>query len=235
MNNKLKKILWITFLAVLIPVLIVITINLHMINYSAKYIEEDITTLNEVMDSPAQTVIVFGAYVYDSGQPCPMLEDRILTGLEVFNSEIVDKVLLSGDHGTRGYDEVNSMKNYTFKQGLEQCDIFLDHAGFSTYDSIIRARDVFKVESAVLSTQNYHLTRAVYIARKSGIDAYGVKADLRNYPKREMARYLLREWLARIKDFFYVNVFKPDPVYLGDEIPITGDSYASYDKPEDLK
>lgn len=234
MRKKLKQALMILLLLILIPTLIIVGINIHMLNFSSKYIVSEKKELLTITEINFQTVIVLGAYVYENGQPCPMLEDRLIQGLNTLESALTDKIILSGDHGTRGYDEVNAMKNFVFEQGIEKEYVFLDHAGFSTYDSIIRAKEIFNVESAVISTQKYHLTRAVYIARKSGIDAYGISADLRIYPRSEMTRYILREWLARTKDFFYVIFIKPKPTYLGDKIPITGGSDYSYDMPDDL-
>jgi len=234
MSKKLKLIFIIILQITVISVFYVAGINIHMINYSSKYIADDIKELSEIVNGSVQTVIIFGAYVYDNGQPCLMLEDRLLTGIKTFESGIAERIILSGDHGTRGYDEVNAMKTFTLDQGISKEVVFLDHAGFSTYDSVVRASEVFQVKSAVLSTQQYHLPRAVYIARKNGIEAYGIAADQRNYPKSEMMRYILREWLARVKDFFYVNILKPEPVYLGAVIPITGGSDSSYDMPDDL-
>ena len=234
MNKKLKQLILILLIITVVSALIVAVINIYMINYSAKYIVNNPNDLSNTVIDSFQTVIVFGAYVYDNGQPCPMLEDRLLTGFNTLETGITDRIILSGDHGTRGYDEVNAMKTFIFEHGIDKETVFLDHAGFSTYDSVVRASKIYQVESAVLVTQRYHLTRAVYIARKNGIEAYGISSDLRNYPKREMMRYIFREWLARTKDFFYVNVFKPNPVFLGDEIPITGGSEPSYDMPEDL-
>jgi len=237
--NWMKKVLFKTlviFLFLLIALVIAgFGINIHMLKYSNKYIASDTDGLKQLAGDDIQVAIILGAYVYDNGQPCPMLVDRLLTGIAVYNEQLTGTILLSGDHGTRGYDEVNAMKIYVFNKDIPKEDVFLDHAGFSTYDSIIRSLKIFEVEKAVISTQEYHLARAVYIARKSGIKAYGIKADLRNYPKSEMSRYIVREWLARIKDFLYINVFKPDPVFLGDKIPITGSSDASYDKPDDMQ
>ncbi|MDX1357856.1 MAG: ElyC/SanA/YdcF family protein [Clostridia bacterium] len=234
MKNIVKKVFKLVIIIILVVAIVGFFINIHMVNYSKKYIAVDINDLYQSMQKGSQAVIVPGAYVYDNGQPCPMLADRLLSGLAVYNSGMADKMLLSGDHGTRGYDEVNAMKSFVFAADVPAGDVFLDHAGFSTYDSIIRAGKIFDVETAVISTQEYHLTRAVYIARHSGIEAYGIRADLRRYPRSEMARYTLREWFARIKDFIYVRILKPDPVFLGDKIPITGSSSPSFDKPEDL-
>ena len=129
------------------------------------------------------------------------------------------KLLLSGDHGKEGYNEVGTMKDYILKNSdIKEKDIFLDHAGFSTYDSIYRAKDIFKVESAIIITNEYHLPRALYLAEKLGIDAYGYTSDKREY--YYMDAYKKREKIAQLKDFLFVNVLKPEPKFLGDSIPV---------------
>ncbi|MBN2557354.1 MAG: YdcF family protein [Clostridia bacterium] len=210
-------------------VLFVAAASAHVFTYSSEFIYKDIKELESAMQGKAGAVIVFGAYVYDNGNPSPMLEDRLTTGISVYENEMAAKILLSGDHGTRGYDEVNAMKKFVLGHGTDPADIFLDHAGFSTYDTVSRAVLIFGIEKAVLSTQEYHLSRAIYIARKSGIEAYGIAADIKNYPRGEMRRYLVREWLARAKDFVYVNILKPGPVISGDPIPIDGDGRLTHD------
>ena len=110
------------------------------------------------------------------------------------------------------------MKDYIMKDNIDEKIIFMDHAGFSTYDTIYRAKEIFKVNKAVIVTNEYHLPRALYIARKLGIEAYGVKSDLREY--QLMSTYKKRETLAKLKDFMYVNILKPEPKFLGGDIPV---------------
>ena len=127
---------------------------------------------------------------------------------------------MSGDHGREDYDEVNVMKSYAVENGVPDSDVFMDHAGFSTYDSIYRAKAVFEADSIIIVTQKYHLYRALYIAERLGVNAVGVSADLDDYSgqlKRD-----LREIAARDKDFFSC-LFKPEPKYLGEKIPVSGD------------
>ena len=126
-----------------------------------------------------------------------------------------DRFLVSGDHGTKSYDEVNAMKDYLVENGASADCVFMDHAGFSTYESMYRARDVFKAQKVLIVTQKYHLYRAVYIARQLGIEAYGLDREELKYPITNN----IREAAARVKDFFYC-IAKPEPTYLGEEIPI---------------
>jgi SanA protein len=154
-----------------------------------------------------------------------MLADRLETAVELYKSGKVDKLLLSGDHGQTTYDEVNAMLAYVRQRGVADEDAFTDHAGFSTYDTMYRARDVFEVRSALVVTQGFHLTRAVYTARVLGIDAVGVAADRRPYAGER--QLIVRDWLARVKAFFQLHVTRPEPRYLGPAIPIDGDGRAT--------
>ena len=134
---------------------------------------------------------------------------------------------MSGDHGQDEYDEVNIMKEFAIEKGIPSEDIFMDHAGFSTYESIYRAKEIFGAKKIIIVTQKYHLYRALYIAKTMGIEAYGVGADPRQYVgafNREV-----REILARNKDFAKC-IFKPKPTYLGDPIPINGNGDDTNDK-----
>lgn len=178
-----------------------------------------ILSLDEAANLDADAILVLGARVWDSGKPSGILEDRLITGIAVFESGASDRLLMSGDHGQADYDEVNAMKTYAMDAGIPSGSVFMDHAGFSTYESLYRARDIFAVKTVVIVTQRYHLYRALYIAERMGLTAYGVAADLREYSG--MPWFEAREILARCKDFFY-TVFMPLPTYLGAEIPITG-------------
>ena len=186
----------------------------------------DISESNEL--EKAQCVLVLGAHVYSEERLSAVLQDRVDYAIELYEQGKADKLLFSGDHGRTEYDEVNAMLNYAVSKGVPQEDIFLDHAGFSTYESMYRARDVFCVTDVIVVTQSFHIFRAVYIARKLGLNAVGVFSDPRNYLYDDYND--LRESLARVKDFFYVNLLRPEPAYLGEQIPITGDSELTHDK-----
>lgn len=173
--------------------------------------------------SHAQTAIVLGAFVSPKGELCPMLEDRVETAIGLFKAGKVDSLLMTGDHGKVDYDEANAMKRYAEKKGVPSDRIFTDHAGFNTYDSMVRAKQVFGVETAVVVTNGFHLERAVFLAQSQGIRAEGVVADLRPY----VYYYSHREFLARCKAVLNTYILRPDPRFLGPAIPITGDSHAS--------
>lgn len=175
---------------------------------------EDATTLENV-----DCIIVLGCQVKSDGIPSHMLEDRLRRGVELYHAAAAPKLLMSGDHGRTDYNEVGTMKQYAIDNGIPSADIFMDHAGFSTYESIYRAKYIFEAERVLIVTQEYHLHRALFIAQQLGVDAYGVNADYRTY-YGQFARDV-REILARCKDVFTTS-FRIPPTYLGDTIPIDG-------------
>jgi SanA protein len=177
-------------------------------------------------DAPnAQVAIVLGARAWGT-TPSPMLADRLDIGIELYKAGKVPKLLLSGDHGTTAYDEVNTMRAYVLARGVPPADVFTDHAGFSTYDTMYRARDVFQVKRALVVTQGFHLARAVYTARALGLVVTGVPADQHDYPGVTL-QLTMRDWLARVKAVLQLHVLHAGPRFLGPPIPITGDGRAS--------
>jgi len=225
-TSMIKKLTQLFFLLGMLAILLVAAANLTILAAADAYI------LEEGVDAPrASAVIILGARVYPSGRLSPMLEDRVRTGQALYEAGYAPKILLSGDHGQENYDEVNAMRRYLLGHDIPPEDIFLDHAGFSTYESMFRAEYVFLVEDALIVTQAFHLARAVYTARTLGIDAVGVVADRRDYSTRDLTRLQLREILARTKAFLDLHFLKPDPTFLGDPIPISGDGRQTWDEP----
>lgn len=194
--------------------------------YVKNNVKDRIITAEEAsVITDTDCAVVLGAGVRN-GKPTPMLRDRILTGIALYENGAVPKIIMSGDHGREDYDEVNVMKDFAMEAGIPDGDIFMDHAGFSTYETLYRAKKVFEADKIIIVTQKYHLYRALYIAEKLGIEAYGVPADLQDYAgqfKRDM-----REIAARIKDFA-TCIIKPEPTYLGDTIPVSGDGSLTND------
>lgn len=213
---KVLKKMMITLICIL---LIILCGALVIVNNVQAKGEKRIVT-RDTLPEKVDAIIVLGAGVKADGTPSDILTDRISTSLDILNMGVEGKLLLSGDHGRVGYNEVGAMKQYVLDNSdIEEKDIFLDHAGFSTYDSIYRAKDIFKVESAIIVTNEYHLPRALYLADKLGIDAYGYTSDKREY--YYMDAYKNREKIAQVKDFLFVNILKPEPKFLGDSIPVS--------------
>lgn len=165
-------------------------------------------------------ILVLGCQVKADGVPSHMLEDRLRRGVELYQANAAPKLLMSGDHGQVNYNEVGTMKQYAIDAGIPSSDVFMDHAGFSTYESVYRAKEIFGVQRMIIVTQEYHLPRALYIAEQMGIEAYGVSADYRTYfgqVKRD-----IREVLARCKDMI-TTTWNVPPTYGGEFISIHGD------------
>ena len=177
-------------------------------------------------DAPhAQVALVLGAQVREDGSMSGMLADRVAVAAELYRAGKVDRVLVSGDHGRADYDEPNTMKRALVKAGVPAEDVFTDHAGFDTWDSVVRARKVFKVESALVVTQGFHAPRAVWLAKRAGLDAHGVVADVHAYG-RQGQKSQIREVFARVKAVGSATV-GVEPRFLGPSVPITGDASAS--------
>ena len=185
-------------------------------------------SLEEASDFEADCIVVLGAGIRDDGSPTWMLEDRIKIGDKLYQNHAADKIIMSGDHGRENHDEVNTMKKYAINEGIPSEDIFMDHAGFETYDSLYRARDIFGAKKVIIVTQEYHLYRALYIADRLGLEARGVTADLRFYSKK-MVYWKFREYLARVKSFIKCIV-QPEPKYLGDTIDLSVSGDVTNDK-----
>ena len=222
MREEVLKYGIIVIFVIVVIAVIVLGINLYVRLTTKKQIikEDEYSNLSNV-----DCIIILGAGIWGD-KPSPMLEDRLLEGIKLYQNNVSEKIIMSGDHGKKEYDEVNIMKNYVVERGIPSDDIFMDHAGFSTYESIYRAKDVFQAKKIVIVTQKYHLYRALYIANKLGIEAYGVGSDPRQYVGATIRK--IREILARNKDFIKC-IFKPKPTYLGDIIPISGNGDVTND------
>ncbi len=218
-KKKTKKKLLISIFLLIVTGLLALAFTLVINLYVKVSVKDKIITEEKAASIDADCILVLGAGVWNNGNPSAMLEDRLLQGVKLYKNGASDRLLMSGDHGRKEYDEVNVMKQFSIDRGITSEHIFMDHAGFSTYESIYRARDIFEAKKIIIVTQKYHLYRALYIADKLGIDAYGVASNPRRYAGQ--MRMSFREILARVKDFFNV-IIKPEPTYLGEQISISG-------------
>jgi vancomycin permeability regulator SanA len=196
-----------------------------LVDLTVQRVSEPLLRLVETADR-ADCIIVPGALVLGS-RPSAMLQDRLDRALELYRAGVSDRILVSGDHGRTDYDEVGAMRAYLMDKGVPAEHIFMDHAGFDTYDTLYRARDVFLVRKAVVVTQDFHLRRALYIGSRLGLEVQGVSSDLRAYPRARY--YRLREFPARFKAFLDCVVFRSEPAFLGDTIPIGGSGLETVD------
>lgn len=221
----MRKMIIHLLILIIILVSIVMGINGYVILSTKNRIinQDDAENLSNV-----DCILILGAGIWGD-KPSHMLEDRLLQGIELYKNGVAPKIIMSGDHGRAEYDEVNVMKKFAIDRGVSSEDIFMDHAGFSTYESIYRAKEIFKCNKIVVVTQKYHLYRGLYISKKLDIECYGVGADPRKYAGQFMRE--IREIAARDKDFVKC-IFKPKSTYLGETIPVSGNGDITNDKQE---
>lgn len=209
-----KKIIIFISLIILIITIMTLFINIHMVDGT----KNQIIGINKLKGN-YDAIIVLGCRV-NGDSPSLMLAKRLDKGIDVYN-KLHTKIILTGDHGQNKYDEVNVMRDYLISSNIDSSDIFLDHAGFNTYDSIYRAKYVFEAKKVIIVTQEYHMYRALYLANSLDLEVVGVIAD--DIPQKGiMLKNEVREILSRDKNFF-LGIFKPKSKYLGEVIPLNQD------------
>ena len=227
----MKKIM----IVILICAAVVLGINFYVIaagagsiacTFSSETMDISSDEAAQLKSADADCIIVPGAQVIGD-KPSPVLKDRLDAAVELYKKGFAPRILLSGDHGQVEYDELRAMSDYVTDAGVPGKDIFLDHAGFSTYETMYRARDVFCVKKAIIVTQKYHLYRALYIGKCLGLKVCGAASDQRKHSGQIMRS--AREVAARDKDFFQC-IIKPEPTYLGNKIPISGSGVSTHEE-----
>ena len=169
--------------------------------------------------------IIFGAGI-NGDKPSKYLKDRLDAGIKLFKAKKINKILLSGDNGSDAHDELTVMKIYCFKNGIDTTKIYIDYAGFDTYSTMFRAKNIFKIDKAILITQEYHLNRAIYIGNNLGIESIGFSANQGEYRNYNYVRF--REYFSICKSVIDV-IRNREPHFLGTEININGVSNYSKD------
>jgi vancomycin permeability regulator SanA len=223
----LKKWIRRTFIVFISFCLLVGVAALSMNLYVIKSVDENILSVEDASKlENVDCVIVLGCGINSNGTPSDMLRDRLNFAIELYKNGGAPKLLMSGDHGRVGYNEVGVMKQYAIDKGVPSEDIFMDHAGFSTYETMYRANEIFEASKVIVVTQEYHLYRGMYNAEKMGMETYGVASDVYWYQNKAYRE--IREAIARCKDFLWC-VFKPEPTYLGDSIPVSGNGDSTND------
>ncbi len=201
----MKKIFKYILIVLIVIILVPVIINFYVI-LSTK---NRIVSGNSELLTDIDYIVILGAGIR-RGKPSPMLEDRLKTGISLYNNDISNKILITGDHMNDDYDEVTVMKNYLLEHGIPEEDIITDNYGISTYDSIYRVKNVYKSNKVVIVSQRYHLYRALFLSDNLDLESYGVEADLRYYYGQWYRE--IREILARNKDFIK-GIIKPKAVY----------------------
>ena len=166
----------------------------------------------------ADAIMILGASVVH-GDPSPILAERAGTAIALYKAGASKKILVSGDDGENNYDEVTPVLNYLLAHGVARSDIYLDHAGFDTYSSMYRARQVFGARSLLIPTQDFHVPRAVFVARMLGIKASGVTANGGKFS--DYIREIPATWKALLD-----LLAGREPKYLGAPVPLAGWSNA---------
>lgn len=209
----LKNVFTVAWLGAFAVFVLIFSCNAGIYLATKDYVYDDVST------APlADVVLIPGAAVTSSGELSPIFLDRVDIAIDLYEAKKVKKILVSGDNSTLSYNEVNPVRVYLISQGVPEADIFLDHAGFDTYSSMYRARDIFGVTSVLIATQSFHLPRSVFIAHRLGLSAAGVNADVGYIFRRNYAR----ELLANVNAVLELSISRK-PKYLGEPIPIMGE------------
>lgn len=225
-NIRGKRVLRVLMALAFAATMVLLVLNLTVVGTAKNQIVEVDSML--ASEQPFDCILVLGAGVWADGSPSHMLEDRLLVATDLYFLEASDRILMSGDHMQRDYDEVGVMKRQVVEAGIPSEAVFLDHAGLSTYESIWRAKEIYGAERVLIVTQTYHLYRAIYIAEQLGMTAYGVSADLRPY-RSQLSREL-REVAARSKDLLFAKL-QPTPTYVGEEVDLSGNGDSTNENP----
>lgn len=209
-------------LIAIIGVVTVVGINYHVKSETNPLIYH---YANGVPDE--KVAIIFGAGIRND-RPSKYLKDRLDAGIELYKLKKIDKILLSGDNGSDEHDELTVMKHYCYEHGVDTTKVFLDYAGFDTYSTMYRAKHIFKIDRAILVSQEYHLNRAIYIGNKLGVKSVGLAADVGKYRNFKYVRF--RECFTICKAVLDVARNRK-PHFLGHEVNIDGISnYTKDDK-----
>lgn len=208
--KRLKTICITFFVLIFVGFISILGISCYVERVGEAYL----CTEPEVSDA----VIVPGASVYGNTVSA-ILADRLNEAYRMYRDGYTKRIIVSGDHGTKDYNEVKAMRDYLVKMGVPVSHIFMDHAGFSTYDTVYRAKEIFEVDSAIIVSQEPHAIRALYIAKQLNLSAWGVSCG--NYPQPEATIQKLREIPARVKAFLQCEILHPEPKFLGEPIPVS--------------
>jgi SanA protein len=199
----------------------IVAIGFYYIHYRVHAYDDRIVMKMEDLDTGQWTrprvAVVFGASVYSNGELSPVLEDRVDTAIELYHAEKVDRILVSGDNRHPSYNEPKAMHEYLITHAVAPQHVIIDYGGRSTYETCLRAREIFGLNRVVLVSQGYHLPRSLYIANELGLDAVGMAGDLRL--KQQIDYLSFRELAAEVKAYYNLNLVSPDTV-LGEKMPI---------------
>ena len=213
-KDKIKDIFIILIGIIALIIAAAVILNTVVKTVGGYLVAEDYEELSEL---DADCILVLGAGAWDD-KPCPMLEDRLKTAIDIYKNGLAPAIILSGDGNVTPYSEPHVMYTFSLEQGVEENAIYTDYHGYSTYESIQRAKEVFGVKKIIIVTQSYHLPRALYIAQSMGLEAMGFPSDLRSY--RGQYYFNAREGIARVKEFITCNITHPEALHLEESFPV---------------
>ena len=213
MKLKLKHFFAWSIILWILWILVFFGINNYVLNFSDNQIIYDVEYIEW-----EPIGLVFGARVYSNGIPSPILRDRLDTAIKAYESKKISRIIVSGDNSTQYYDEPTNMKKYLLDLWVPDEHVYIDYAGFDTFDSIYRAEYIFWVNDILLFTQDYHLKRAMYISKRLGLKTQWMSSDLQEY--KDIDYFERRELFSRIKAFLEIEILKSKPKFLGDRIEI---------------
>lgn len=208
-----KKIIKILGLLTAIPLILIFLSN-FVIESSAKG-----KTYSSIKEIPKNRVgLVLGtSKKISSGQANPYYTNRINATVELFKAKKIDFVLVSGDNATIYYNEPSTIKKDLLKEGIPEDKIFLDYAGFRTLDSMVRANVVFGLDSVTVISQKFHNERAIFLAKRKGLNAIGYNAE--DITGQQGYKVQFREYFARVKVFLDL-LLNTEPKFYGKRIEI---------------
>lgn len=217
-----RKMIWVLIACAGFGILLFVGMIFYVQNVITSTSQDRIYPLRDMDSIPeAKVAMVLGARVFPDGRLSAVLKDRVDAGIDLYKAGKVEKLLMSGDNRTAKYNEVSAMRKYAIKHGVASDDVVRDFAGFRTYDSVYRAKEIWGLDRVLIVSQQFHLPRAIYIAQSMDMDAYGIAASETRY--RVLAKLKIRERLAWLLAWVDVQAGR-DPYFLGPKEALSGDA-----------
>ncbi len=198
MLKIIKNFIWTVITLIILIAILIFTTNIYVLKTGSDLVADN------AKEMEYSTILTFGASVYGN-KVSPVLAKRLDKVYEIYNANGAENIIVSGDHQSSDYNEVQAMKDYLIKKGIPEEKITMDHSGIDTYYSVARLKNNNSNEKYLFVTQDEHLKRALYYAEKIGVDAVGIPCE--NYEKEEYEHQRKREFLARIKAFVLCDIF----------------------------
>ena len=218
MMRRPNKWQWITIVSTIclagLPLLLIYISHKRVESYNA-YLYPNLESV-----PPFDVALLLGTTKAVFGRPNLFYQYRLQAVAELYFAGKIKAILISGDNAQKSYNEPVDMKNDLIELGIPEDVLTLDYAGFSTLDSVLRAKHIFGQNRLLVVSQPFHCKRAIYIARRHRIDAYGFPAQDVNGPAAN--KTYSREYLARVKALLDVEFLNSQPKFLGKQELVNG-------------